>query len=500
MAEQILKDLHFLLPEVVLTATLLIAIITDLISKRPVFTMAVVLTGFAVALGIVIGQWGANTTVFSNMLAVDPFSSFFKLVILVSAILIVLFSPWSSELTNRPRPLGEYYALIVGMTLGIVLMAGANNLLMMYLALELSSISSYILTGFTREATDSSEASLKYVIYGAFSSGLMLYGISILYGLTGTLDLGLINQELPGVIARGGSSVYALAIAGMLALAGFGYKISAVPFHFWAPDVYEGAPITITAFLSVASKAGGFAMMIRFFKVIFIDTGAPGLSLGAWASMNGFAWYHFVAALSVLTMTVGNVVALWQTNLKRMLAYSSIAHAGYLLMGVVVMNNDGLAAIMIYFVVYMFMNLGAFYVVMLMAGKIGSEDMEDYKGLGPRAPLMTVSLSIFLISLTGLPPTAGFVGKLYLFAAAINNGWVWLAVVAAINSVIALYYYIRVMKNMYLEKSEVTTAIAFSYPQRAMVLVLVVPVLLLGIYFAPLSDLAQACVKIVGTP
>jgi NADH-quinone oxidoreductase subunit N len=183
-----------------------------------------------------------------------------------------------------------------------------------------------------------------------------------------------------------------------------------------------------------------------------------------------------------------------------MLAYSSIAHAGYLLMGVVVMNNEGLAAVMLYFVVYLFMNLGAFYVVMLIADKIGSEDMEDYKGLGPRAPFVTVSLSIFLISLTGLPPTAGFIGKLYLFAAALNDGWVWLAVVAAINSVIALYYYVRVMKNMYLEKSESTAAVAFSMPQKALVLVLVVPVLLLGVYFTPISNLAQACVRIVGTP
>jgi NADH-quinone oxidoreductase subunit N len=500
MVQQILNDLHYFLPEVVLTATLLAVILADLISKRSLITMGVTLVGFAVSLGFVIAQWGVDTTVFSSMVAVDPFAWFFKLVILSSAILIVLFSQWSSELKSRSRPLGEYYAVIVGMTLGMMLMAGANNLLMMYLALELSSISSYVLAGYTREAADSSEASLKYVIYGSFSSGLMLYGISILYGLTGSLDIGMINQELPAIIAHGGSSVYALVIAGMLTLAGFGYKISAVPFHFWTPDVYEGAPITITAFLSVASKAGGFAMMIRFFKVTFIDSTAPGLGLGAWASLHGFAWYHFVAALSVLTMTVGNVVALWQTNLKRMLAYSSIAQAGYLLMGVVVMNNDGLAAILIYFVIYMLMNLGAFYVVMLFADKIGSEDMEDYKGLGPRAPMVTVALSVFLISLTGLPPTAGFIGKLYLFAAALNSGWVWLAVVAAINSVIALYYYVRVMKNMYLEKSDVSTAVAFSLPQKAMVLVLLVPVLLLGVYFAPLSNLAQACVHIVGTP
>ncbi len=500
MAEQILNDLHFLLPEVVLTATLLVAIIADLITKRTEVTAGVAIVGLLAAFGCVLGQWGTSTAVFSGMYAVDPFADFFKMVVLTSAVLIVVFSKWSSELTSRPRSMGEFFALILGLTLGMLLMTGANNLLMMYIALELSSISSYILSGYTREAADSSEASLKYVIYGAFSSGMMLYGISILYGLTGSLDLGMINHELPAIIARGGSSMYALMIAGILALAGFGYKISAVPFHFWTPDVYEGAPITITAFLSVASKAGGFAMMIRFFKVTFIDAAAPGITGGAWASLNGFAWYDLVGVLSVLTMTVGNVVALWQTNMKRMLAYSSIAHAGYLLMGVVVMNNEGLAAVLIYFVVYLFMNLGAFYVVMLIADKIGSEDMEDYKGLGPRAPFVTVSLSIFLVSLTGIPPTAGFIGKLYLFAAALNNGWVWLAVAAALNSVIALYYYVRVMKNMYLEKSEVTSMLAFSLPQKGVVLLLVVPVLLLGVYFTPLSSLAEACVRIVGTP
>jgi NADH-quinone oxidoreductase subunit N len=432
------------------------------------------------------------------MVAVDSFAYFFKLVIIITAILIVVFSLGSSELNTAKRKLGEYYALLVALTLGMVLMAGASNLLMMYLALELSSISSYILSGYTKEAPDSSEASLKYVIYGALSSGLMLYGISIIYGLTGSLDIYTINQ----VLAQGHYNTIALLIAGILAMAGFGYKISAVPFHFWTPDVYEGAPITITAFLSVASKAGGFAMMIRFFKVTFIDSSVVALPLGAWASLKGFEWYHLVAAISVLTMTLGNLVAIWQNNLKRLLAYSSIAHAGYMLMGVVVLSNDGLAAIMLYFVVYLFMNLGAFYIVMLIADKTGSEDIEDYKGLGPRAPFITIALAVFLVSLTGLPPTAGFIGKLYLFAALLNHGWVWLAIVGALNSVISLYYYVRIFRNMYLRSSEhqQVAPLHFTVMQKATVLVLLVPTLLLGLYFGPLVQLAQASVKIFGTP
>jgi NADH-quinone oxidoreductase subunit N len=455
------------------------------------------MVGFIVTGLLVLGQAGWNLSIFNNMIAVDPFALFFKLIIIISAILIVVFSLDSSELNSPGRKLGEYYALLSGLTLGMMLMAGASNLLMMYLAVELSSMTSYILSGYTREAPDSSEASLKYVIFGALSSGLMLYGISIVYGLTGSLDIYAINAKL----MTGGAGGFTLLIAGALTIAGFGYKISAVPFHFWTPDVYEGAPITITAFLSVASKAAGFAMMIRFFKVTFIDSRVVSLPAGMWQTFEGFEWYNIIAAISVLTMTLGNLVAISQNNLKRLLAYSSIAHAGYMLMGVVVLSNEGLAAIMVYFVVYLFMNLGAFYIVMLIANKTGSEDIEDYRGLGSRAPFLSVALAIFLISLTGLPPTAGFIGKLYLFAALINGGWVWLAVVGALNSVISLYYYVRVFRNMYLRTDELqTTPLSFSMLQTATVLVLLVPTLLLGLYFTPLVQLAQASVKIFGTP
>jgi NADH-quinone oxidoreductase subunit N len=498
MAEQILQDLQLFYPECALTATFLVAILADLIFRRTsVVVSGIVMIGFVVTAFLVLGPSGLHASIFSNMIAVDPFAYFFKLVIIISAILIVVFSLGSAELNSPNRKLGEYYALLVALTLGMMLMAGASNLLMMYLAIELSSISSYILSGYTKEAPDSSEASLKYVIYGALSSGLMLYGISIIYGLTGSLDIYTINH----VLAGGDINAVALLIAGVLTVAGFGYKISAVPFHFWTPDVYEGAPITITAFLSVASKAGGFAVMIRFFKVTFIDSSVVTLPEGMWASFEGFEWYNLIAAISVLTMTLGNLVAIWQNNLKRLLAYSSIAHAGYMLMGVVVLSNEGLAAILIYFVVYLFMNLGAFYVVMLVANKTGSEDIEDYKGLGARAPFVTFALSVFLISLTGLPPTAGFIGKLYLFAALLNSGWVWLAVVGALNSVISLYYYVRVFRNMYLRSpDQPSPSLAFGKLQTAIVLILLIPTFILGLYFTPLVQLAQASVKIFGTP
>ncbi len=391
--------------------------------------------------------------------------------------------------------MAEYYSLLVAMTLGMFLMAGATNVLMMVLAMELTSLSSYILAGYTKEAADSSEASLKYIIYGAVSSGVMLYGISILFGLTGAMDYAGINHSL----ILHAPNYFALLTATIFIVVGFGYKISAVPFHFWTPDVYEGAPITITAFLSVASKAAGFAMMIRFFKVIFIDTTILAVPAGMWTSLYGFEWNKLLAILSVLTMTLGNLVAVWQDNLKRLLAYSSIAHAGYMLMGVVVLSNQGIAAVLIYFMMYLFMNLGAFFVVMMVANKTGSEDISAYRGLGYRAPLIGVAMAIFLVSLTGLPPTAGFIGKLYLFAALLETRWIWLAVVGAVNSVISLYYYARVLRYMFLRDPEgQTSSITLDRSEAIILLVLVIPTLLFGLYFGPLVDLANASVQMFG--
>lgn len=498
MLEQILNSIKYFQPETVLTVTFCVLILFDLIFKKHgsatpwIALLGLIITAIFVALQ---PATGANS-IFFNMFAVDAFSVFFKSVILLSSIFIVIFSLQSDELNSRNRSVGEYYALLLALSLGMFLMTGATNLLMMYLALELSSLSSYILTCYTKEAEDSSEASLKYVIYGAASSGMMLYGISILYGLTGAIDIYGINQAL----MMRDVNLVPLVIAGILITVGFGYKISAVPFHFWTPDVYEGAPITITAFLSVASKAAGFAMMMRFFKISFFDPAVGNLAAGSWAILRGFEWNYILAALSVLTMTIGNLVAIWQNNLKRLLAYSSIAHAGYMLMGIVVLSNEGLSAIMIYFVVYLFMNLGAFYIVMLVANKTGSEDIEDYKGLGYRTPLVGVAMTIFLLALTGIPPTAGFIGKLYIFAALINAKWFWLAIVGVLNSVVSLYYYVRVVRNMFLRDPEGNAQpLKFSIPQIVVLLILLIPTILLGLYFGPLVDYAQASVAMFGS-
>ncbi len=493
MIEQILASLSHFQPEVILTAAFLLAILIEVIAPGKPRIIGTLALGAIAAAGVMAFRQSAvpSVAIFSNMIAVDPFASFFKVIIALSTVFVVAFSLMSRELREGARSIGEYYALLLALTLGMFLMSSATNLLMMYLSIELTSMSSYILSGYTKDAPDSSEASLKYVIYGAVASGMMLYGISILYGLTGATDIYAVNH----VLAGGDVPSLALLVAGILIIVGFGYKITAVPFHFWSPDVYEGAPLPITAILAVASKAAGFAMMIRMFVVAFVDPSVAGMAAGYWQTFQGFEWNKILAGISVLTMTIGNLVAIWQNNLKRLLAYSSIAHAGYILMGVVVLSNEGITAVLVYFVVYLFMNLGAFYVVMLVANKTGSEEIDSYKGLGYRSPFIAVSFAVFLIALTGLPPTAGFIGKLYLFAALMNAKWFWLAIVGALNSVVSLYYYVRIFRNMFLRDPEGSAeSISFAPHQIALLLVLVVPTVVLGLYFGPLVEFAQSSV------
>ncbi len=426
------------------------------------------------------------------MIVVDAFGAFFKLIIIFSTIMVILFSVTSNEIKESLDRQGEYYALICGMVIGMMFMISAADLIVVYLSLELLSLSSYILAGFTKHTIRNSEASLKYVIYGSVSSGIMLFGISILFGLTGTTNLYEINNVLGSPQIQG----ITVLLASIMIFAGIGFKISAAPFHFWTPDVYEGAPITITSYLSVASKAAGFALLIRFIKVTFLGSVDP---TGYWKLLGFIDWQSFIILISIVTMTLGNFAALWQNNLKRMLAYSSIAHAGYLLLGLAVMSEQGLMAILIYFAVYAFMNLGAFFIVMLIANKTGSEELDDYKGLGYATPFLGVSLTIFLISLTGLPPTAGFIGKLYLFIALVDAKMITVAVIALLNSVVSLYYYIRVLKHMYLDRPEGEVQIfKVSMGSSVILLILLIPVLVLGVYFTPLVDLAKQSASFMG--
>lgn len=496
------QSINLILPEIVLSAALIILVIADLVfhkDKRLIPYIAGI--GIAVTTAFVINQFNISGFGFQStsqsmrnygLIVVDSFGVFFKLVVIVSSILIIFFSLSSDEIRKIQDRVGEYYALIFGMILGMFFMISATDLILIYLSLELLSLSSYVLSGFTKLRERNSEAALKYLLYGAVSSGLMLFGISIVYGLTGSTNLYVINSLIQGPHIN----LFTLSLAVILIFVGIGYKISSAPFHFWTPDVYEGAPITITAFLSVASKAAGFALLIRFIKITFVSYVNEN---GEWTLINVFDWQSVLIAISILTMTLGNFSALWQSNLKRMLAYSSIAHAGYLLLGLVVLSNQGLLAILIYFIVYLLMNLGAFLVVMLIANKTNSEEIDDYNGIGYTSPLLGVSLAIFLISLTGLPPTAGFIGKLYLFVALVDAKMITVAVIALLNSVVSLYYYVRVLKHMYLTKAtESTPSIVPSFADKLLVLVLVIPVLIFGIYFTPLVNLAKSCLFIIG--
>lgn len=497
--ENLTSSLQLIKPEIALSILLVVVVLFDLIfDKRKNILPYILIIGLLVIAYYVVEQFNMNSFAFRydltsvGMLAVDSFAAFFKLIVILSTIFVVMFSVTSNEIIKNPDRHGEYYTLILGMVLGMFLVSSATDLILIYLSIELMSLSSYVLSGYLKTVERSSEASLKYVIYGSVASGIMLFGISILYGLTGTTNL----YEMNALLQHTGTGGFTFIFAGIMVLSGIGFKISIAPFHFWTPDVYEGAPIAITAYLSVASKAAGFALLIRFLKVTFFQNISPD---GSWIMLNIIDWQRILIALAILTMTLGNFAALWQDNIKRMLAYSSIAHAGYLLLAVAIFSNDGVIAVLVYFAIYLFMNLGAFFVVMLIANKIGSEEMDDYKGMGSSTAFLGIALSIFLLSLAGLPPTGGFIGKLYIFIALINADMIVVAFITLLNTVVAYYYYVRVLKNLYLVRTETShEKIQVSFGNVIVVLLLLIPVFVFGVYFTPIVNLAKTSAAILG--
>ncbi len=484
------NGLYLIKPELVVSLFLVLVLLSDLVFPKAKKALPVLAgIGILIAIGFVAQQFFVPVTKgfmvgkSRAMIATDSFANYFKLLILGASFFVVVFSTMSEEIQKSLDRIGEYYTLMFGMMLGMMFMVSATDFILIYLSVELVSLSSYVLAGYLKQDKKSTEASLKYVIYGAVSSGVMLFGISLLFGMTGTTNLYEISLMLRSIEV----SHALLIFVTLMIFVGIGYKISAVPFHFWTPDVYEGAPTSITAYLSVASKAAGFAMLIRIILTVY----TLGTSSGYWLVMPFFDWKNFLVFISIITMFVGNLTALWQDNVKRMLAYSSIAHAGYLLASLAVMTNDGMSAVMVYFAIYVMMNLGAFLVVILISNKIKSENVNDYNGIGYRMPLYGVCMGVFLISLTGLPPTAGFIGKLYIFMALLSAKMYVLAIVGVLNSVISLYYYVRVLKHMFLVKPEDPTVIPNKLSQAVVVVALAIPVLVFGIYFTPLSDLAK---------
>ena len=474
-----------------MTFVILVAIIYDLFidkafSGRVGWVLIAGLVIVAIAIHLQKYLPYKTTTLFTDAIVLDPFSSFFKMIVILATILVSIVSLHSGELDQYRK--GEYFYLLGIVTFGLFLMVSSIDLIMLYIAIEIVSIMSFVLAGYLKQNTRSNEAALKYVVYGAFSSGVMLYGLSYIYGLTGSTNIFEIQQSLSLIDP---SSTTAVTMSIVMILAGFGYKISAVPFHFWTPDVYEGAPLSITAYLSVAPKAAALALMIRFFHQTFADGGAmTGLDS---VSLTQLPWPEILSLLAVATMTLGNVVALQQNSIKRMLAYSSIAHAGYMLLAMPVMSNDSIYAIMLYLVMYLFMNLGAFFVVITVKNKTGGESFDDYKGLGWEMPFVGAAMTLFMVSLTGLPPTAGFIGKFYIFASLIKGGssFYWLVVVGGINSVVSLYYYLKVVKIMYFDGERKEQILLPSNTLTGIIFVTALPSLLLGIYWTPIANWIQ---------
>ena len=481
------ESLALFVPEIVLSVTVLALIFFDLIAvgreDRANATGLVALGGAIIALGASLVQWGvAPTWLFGRMVVLDDFAVFFKILLGLSLIAGILMSLTSREIAGRPNE-GEYYTLLTASGLGMLLMASAGNLLMAYLALEFVSLTSYVLTGFLRHNRRSGEAALKYLIYGGVASGAMIYGMSWIFGLSGSMDYAVIAKQ---VTALDGASQGAFFLALVLVLTGFGYKISAVPFHMWAPDVYMGAPIPVTAFLAVGSKAAGFAILLRFFH-FGVTADGPLVSVPGGVPLVALLWL-----VCFVTMTLGNLAAISQDNLKRLLAYSSIAHAGYALMGVVVFREKGVQAALIYLAVYYVMNLGAFWVVMLVANQTRREDMDGYRGLAWRGGAVpAVALTIFLASLAGLPPLAGFIGKFWVFGAGVQAGVYMLVLAGALNSVVSLYYYFRIVKKMFFEEPRPQDeALRFPVFGMSALVVLSVVTLVLGVNFGWLADAA----------
>lgn len=466
-----IPDLGPIIPELLMTALALIILLVDLLVKRKEI---VALLSIAGVLGVAYSLIGTSGITFGGMFTSDGYSMFFKLIFFLNVVLTILIS--IKYIIVEKVNYGEYYSLILFSTVGMMLMASASDLIVLYLGLELMALSTYVLAGFIRHEARSSEAAIKYFLLGAFSSAFLLYGISIIYGLTGTTNLQAIASFISEKGLAGNS---ALLLSVMLFTVAFGFKIAAAPFHMWAPDVYEGAPTSITAFMSVGPKAAGFAVIGRVFMIAFASAKID--------------WTTILILLSILTMGIGNIVALSQTNIKRMLAYSSIAHAGYALLGIIAANNEGLASMMNYLMIYAFMNIGAFAVIIMLRSEgFRGESIYDYEGLAKNHPLAAALMLIFMFSLTGIPPTAGFIGKLYLFLAAINAGYTWLVVVAVIFSAISAFFYLRIVMFMYMREPKVPVALTTSPGTDVVLGITTVAVLFIGVFPSYLLGFARA--------
>ena len=456
---------QLLLPEVFLFLWAILIFVLDFFWRREKQNL-----GYVALVGVILTMLLALNSpqgkLFGGMFLADSLSSFFNMIFLLTGFLAIASS---IDFVRRLRAhQGEYFALLLLCMVGMMFLASAGELITLYVALELTTISLYVLAAYLKNELKSSEAGLKYLILGAVSSAILLYGISLIFGLTGTTFLKEIKMALITKFLSYGEIGSALILSFVFFIAGFGFKLALVPFHMWVPDVYEGAPTPITAFLSVASKAAGLVAFIRVFFESFLVFQVD--------------WVLLMAVLAALAMIIGNIIALLQTNIKRMLAYSSIAQIGYILLGIVAATSRGLASVSFYVFVYLFANMGAFIAAIAFSHTTGSDEIKDYAGLSRRSPVLAAMMAVFMLSLVGIPPLAGFTGKYFLFSAAIEQGWIWLVVVAILTSVISLYYYVGVVRQMYFQTSTTEKPIAMSATLKLALIISVIGVLIFGVY------------------
>lgn len=460
-----MNDFMGLLPELVVILTALLAIVVDVAARErnASASQGVTAIGLSVAAALALVAPSESAMLMAGQVFNDGFASWFRALFCVIGVITAIFSPL--YLKHRNMRLGEYYSLLSMCVFGMMVMGSAANLLLFFVGLETMSISLYVLVGLRRDDSSSIEGSLKYLVLGAFSSAFLLYGMALIYGGIGSLEYNVIGEAL-----RDSEGIGPMTVTGIgLLLVGFAFKVSAVPFHFWSPDVYEGAPTTITAFMSTGAKAAAFIGLIRVFGVALSSTNEH--------------WVGALSVLAVLTMTLGNVSALRQVSVKRMLAYSSIAHAGYLLVGMVAGTREAFAASGFYLIGYALMNLGAFGVLMLLnqRGK-GDYSFDSLRGMGTVHPVLGLTMTVFMLSLIGIPPTAGFFGKLYVFSAAIEQGHLILAIIGLLNSAVAAYYYLKVISTMYMAKPEGDVAVPQPMGYKATLAISSVLIIVLGMF------------------
>ena len=460
-------DYSLLTTEMVLAAfglaVLVLGLIAPLNARKGLGPITVL--GLAAVLAVTAARWNVHGVLFDGMYIVDQYSTFFKILCLTGAVLVTM---GCVKYVDNMKAHGEYYSLMVFATLGMSVMASAGDFITLYIGLELMTIAFIILVAIRKTDAKAVEAGMKYIILAGLSSAALLYGLSLVYGMTGTIiiyDIAqiIVSGQMPPVL------IFGLA----LLVAGLGFKISAVPFHMWSPDIYEGAPVPVTAYLAVGSKAASLAVLLRLF-------------IGGLINISG-SWMMLVAVLAALSMIIGNLVAIPQTNIKRMLAYSSIAQAGYILVGLVAGTEAGIKGVMFYTFLYAFATMGAFVVVAAVYDKIKSEEIADYAGLAQRAPLLAAVLTVSLLSMAGIPPLAGFVGKFYLFQTIISD-YFWLALLGLIMSMISVYYYLRVCLVMYRDEPKDNTAIPVSGSAAIVLIAAMVATVLIGVYPGPLSE------------